>query len=337
MSKLNVLFTIDYEMYFDDNVFSPNKVLFNPSQKLIDAFYKEKIPISIFADVLSYTKHKEFGLYDYCLSFRDQLQDAYSKNCDIALHIHSHWINSTFNGSWKFDNANYSLQNFIKKDYDLAFKIVKNSINELKEIVKNENYFPVAYRAGGYSINDFEKEHIEILASNGIKIDSSVYPNLYVDNDFYKVDFRNKNFKNSYLILDSFCKEDSNGKILELPLLSVKKSEISFFYKVLNKINLLLFAKRDFQKRGSSIHISGISKSEYGISFDFNVKADNFMHLKLFDKYIKSFNNLNEVFIVINSHPKAMFDSSIDTALDFFKKIRRRYKDINFLTMKDLV
>lgn len=175
---LNIALTFDYELFFGENFGSSDKILFEPTDKLLDCLDKHNVKATFFADVLSVYMHNKYGLHDYCEKFISQIKDMVSRGHDVQLHIHSNWLKSVYeDGKWIFDIDSYRIHSF---GFDLtdemsAPNIIKWGKNFLEDTLRmiNQDYKCIAYRAGGYSVQP-HKQLFEVFLQNGIFIDSSV-------------------------------------------------------------------------------------------------------------------------------------------------------------------
>jgi len=340
----NIFFTIDYELYFGENYCSEYETLFQPTKILIDELNQIDIPIVIFVDILSILAYeKEFGTEcEYILLMKEQLQYAYKKGNEIALHIHPHWLKSTYDfklKKWDFDMNYYNLSQFLNEfGISKIDEIIFSGIKYLKTLIDCEDYECTSFRAGGYSVLGCEEELISLLNKYNIKCDSSVYPHLELKSKYLYVNYLNTPEKNFWNISTSFTKDSPDGNILELPILSLKKNKISFLNKVINQLLLKLSKKKKYIKKGSSIPFEKSSKSEYAITFDyFNINSSYIMN-QILQKYVEQYKKQEVINIVFNSHPKAMFKDSIKDITIYLKQLKEKgfiFKTIQSILKKE--
>lgn len=175
---LNVLITFDYELFFGENFFPADEIIFKPTNDLMAVLDKHEVKATFFVDVLSVYMHQKQGLHDYCEKFGKQLKDMITRGHDVQLHIHSNWLKSEYvNGQWVFDKESYRIHMFgFDKEKDFSVDgIIKWGKAYLEELLRpiDPSYQCIAYRAGGYCIQPHQ-ELFKALHENGIFIDSSV-------------------------------------------------------------------------------------------------------------------------------------------------------------------
>ena len=99
MKKIKILLTFDYELPLG---FSRDYEagLFRPAQRLLERAGEIGVPVVLFADVCSAIRFESWdrkGFYD---RFVEQVQLYLQRGNDVQLHIHPHWMTSSFsNGS----------------------------------------------------------------------------------------------------------------------------------------------------------------------------------------------------------------------------------------------
>jgi hypothetical protein len=69
MKSINVYLTFDYELPLGGIMKSYNHSLFDPTTRLFDLAKRIDTPITLFADILSYDKFKEWNIPEYYEEF----------------------------------------------------------------------------------------------------------------------------------------------------------------------------------------------------------------------------------------------------------------------------
>ncbi len=254
--------TFDYELFFGENYGTYDEVLFDPTYKLIDTLEEKGVCATFFADVCSIPIAKKYDQYSYVEGFEKQLKYMIEHGQDVQLHLHPHWYYSKCeNGNWSFSNKGYRIHEFIKDG--MINSIVSDGVNYLNDLLKpiRSEYKCIAYRAGGFSLQPHE-ELIKILYQNGIRVDSSVAPNLYSDNGSQKYDYRHKlDAVNWFISPERKWWEEGNSRsgLLEIPIAVIDKNPILFTFK-------RIFAPRSIKlslglKRGTYISESGDNRT----------------------------------------------------------------------------
>ena len=331
--------TFDYELFFGNNNGTYDEVLFQPTYALIDALESKGVSSTFFADVCSIPAAEKYHQYAYTDGFKKQLQYMKLHGQDVQLHLHPHWYRSVWNGEqWNFSNNGYRLHEF-EKDGEVN-QIVANGIQYLKNILLpvDEKYECIAYRAGGFSIQPHELI-VDALYDNGIRVDSSVAPQLYAESEAHFYDYRQKLDKMNWHISDmsDWWKDNRNGKsLLEIPVATIDKSPISF---VLRRVFVPDTVKLSLgSKRGSYITIRTQPESRiqsyYNYVTGYNaISMDAYAaeHLYIQTKRLyEKFRCDHEVVAVIG-HPKLVTNKYIDNLCRYIDKIKEdsRFKFIS--------
>ena len=208
---IHLIFTLDYEI-FGNGEGSLEELVYEPTNNLIELFNKFNCKFVNFVEAAEFEKIKKFQTDRFIQNVEEQIRELYQAGYEIGLHIHPQWFDAIFNiDKWNLNFNEYNLCNISKEKREKYFS---QSIEYLKAILGRE-YNPVSFRAGGWLIQPTEKIY-DVLVSNGIKIDSSMFKGgLY---HYYGLDFR-KSQRNGFFW--KFSKdvntEDKFGKVYEIP------------------------------------------------------------------------------------------------------------------------
>ena len=250
------LFSSDYELYFGENYLSEREVLIEPTQRILEAFEEEGIPMTLFADVASVWRYQSLKVKsDYISLFEEQLRRAIHQGHDVQLHLHPHWMTSIYDGQrWLMDESKFKLSDlgYGKRKYphlENANELIHRGKNYLEDLLRpiDPSYQCMAFRAGGYGIQPNEKEFISALLSAGFKIDSSIVPGMFFKSNVNQIDFRRVPSKLHYRIGTRYGidQEDSQG-ILEIPIAAYSES---FGETLLERFRMLrIFSSRVVHK-----------------------------------------------------------------------------------------
>ena len=151
----------------------------------------------------------------------DQLQDMIRRGHRIELHIHPHWVDAKYNGdgTWNYEEfRHYGLNTFTFDEVTEMFVEGTKILEEIAHTV-DPSYKMVAFRAGGWAVQPFEMVEAG-FRETGIKVDSSVASGVYIEKDNTIVDFRLAPGKSHYRFSNDVCKEDLNGRYIEVPISS---------------------------------------------------------------------------------------------------------------------
>ena len=319
---MNIYITLDYELFFGSKSGSVDNCLIKPTQKLLELVDTYGIKLIFFVDVgylikLQEQKNNFKELAEDYSKITSQIQNFVKNGHTAELHIHPHWENSFYNGKkWVFDTKQYRLSDFT---YEETQKIVSKYTNALKKVSGTN---PIAYRAGGWSIQPFT-EIKNALKKNKIKIDSTVFPQGYYNSNYQYYDFRNvKPFRSSYQFNEDPTLEEPQGEFLEFPISSYKLHPFFYWKFIVYK----LFKNKENLAWGDGIAIPKtkrdvlrlITKTTYSVVSIDGLKA-SFLN-KAFQLYQKKTNNLGN--FVIIGHPKAFTPYSIKKLSTFLKNVK---------------
>ncbi|HLG35462.1 MAG TPA: hypothetical protein VI757_11330 [Bacteroidia bacterium] len=226
---MDIFFTFDYELFFGNKSGSAEKCLLEPTNELIRIAEKSKVSFTFFIDTGYLVKLNEFrkkfpALEKNYSEVSRQLETLVRSGHDLQLHIHPHWENNIYNGSaWVMNTNRYKLADFSDSE---AAQIFESCYEELKKHCPP----PVAFRAGGWCIQPFEKFKSSFIKS-GIVYDSSVYKGGSRVSVQYDFDFSSAPSKTSWRFEDDPLKENPSGPFQEIAMTAQMLSPI-FFWKL---------------------------------------------------------------------------------------------------------
>lgn len=326
---MNIYITLDYELFFGENVGSIDNCIIKPTNKLLQIVNPLNIKLVLFVDsgylvALKKFKKKYPILEEDYKKIINQIKDLSNFGHKIELHVHPHWEDSFFNGNrWILVTNRYKLSDFKQEEIST---IVSNYSKALTEITG----VPLrAYRAGGWSAQPFS-DIGEALVKNNIFIDSTVYPKGYQKSAHQNFDFRNINmYCNEYRFNDNLTVPTNNGLMKEIPISSYKLRPI-FFWKF-GLIKVFGSKQHNSFGDGSAIKMNRLTMIRLLLTSSYSVVSidgykSSFIK-KAFKKHIKKTNN-NGNFVLIG-HPKAFSDYSLKKLSDF---IQENINEHNFVT-----
>lgn len=338
---LNIIITFDYEIFFGKNYASEDKVLFEPTEKLLDILDENDISGTFFADILSvqaYNKEKEDS--DYSNKFENQIKEMIKRGHDVQLHIHPHWITAKFDqnsGQWKIDPSTYRIHYFLESNPVgvSAEDIIRESVEYLENTLKDvdKSYKCYAYRAGGYCIQPGEAL-FDILQRKGIIIDSSVCMGKKLISDAHFFDFE-KDY-------DDLNWELYNTKIKELPIGSVNNNLIKRF---LPNSGFQTLVKEPSNGEG----IAGTTKPTHSRLYrllkynrtkkEFGLEFMNYKQIMygLKKYYIKYNCAENDCYLALICHPKSMDNISMQNMEQLISEVKANGDWVRFCSMKDML
>ncbi|HRW98057.1 MAG TPA: hypothetical protein P5280_01135 [Cyclobacteriaceae bacterium] len=349
MRKIQFLLTFDYELplgYCTDY----QSGLFNPTDKLLECAKTNDFPIVLFADICSAIRFKEWD-HAYYTSFRRQIHDALLSGNDVQLHVHPHWMNSTFSDGQFQPSNDFSLSSFKDhKDISISY-ILQTAFDELTSMARdaNRDYRCVAFRAGGYDVEPASKEILSELIRMGIFFESSVIKNLFLNNEFSKIDYRTYPDKSIWAISpEGPINREGKGDLLELPITSMPTTARELLRRWLKKLShQSAYAARRYDNKGGGYHnkVSNVGlkqKLSYilnplVLSVDkSNYDVDDLMRIVNYN--LKKFREQNEdLILTLIGHPKSMGEYHRSLLAAFVETLRRTYQDsVRFVTYRDI-
>lgn len=348
-SMLNICITFDYELFFGENFGTEREILFEPTEKLKNMLEKEGVSATFFADICSVIQSEKAGRTQYVEDFKQQIQELHKAGQDVQLHIHSNWLKSSWvDGRWEFDKKSYGIHSFgfDRKKEQNAYDVIHTGAERLREIVTevDAQYSCIAYRAGGFVIQP-HSELVKVLYENGIRVDCSVAPNLFSDNNTNAYDYRHPiESENWWLKGDKEWWQDAGetGEVLyEIPVGTENKNPVIFlFTRLLNPQKIKLYLG---EKRGRYINESGgsnASKFSYwqylsgynAMSMD-AYNAD-FIYKQLCRYYKKHQCADKDITISLIGHPKLINDIYIENLRKLIRVVKKD-KRFCFCNVKD--
>jgi hypothetical protein len=219
---MNVVLTLDYEIYFGRATGRAERTLIAPTEALAALARKHGVPLVFFVDACWLLRLREEGRRHATLMAEHdavcrQLQALDSAGHELQLHVHPHWEDAHWDdgaGAWQMDMRRYRLQSFFEPDIR---RIVGQTTALLRGLAPNQ---PVlAYRAGGWYLQPFAPLH-GALREHGIRIDSTVYPGGVQDRDGHRYDFRKAPALSRWRFEHDPLVPDAKGGFLEVPIAS---------------------------------------------------------------------------------------------------------------------
>ena len=345
---LKILISFDYELFLGENYADHKEILIDTTNQIIDLLNTKGVQATLFADVCCALRYKYYGQMDFVNDFEEQLVLAQEKGFDVQLHIHSNWLNSTYNGQkWDISPVGYRVHEFGFSDGGVE-KIIKDGIQYLNDVLLTHNpkYRCVAYRAGGYSIQP-HSELVKILRNNGIVIDSSVCRHQYIKSNANNYDFRRLPTKMNWWLTPErdFIYEgySTEGGVFEVPLCSDKGSLIKRIIFGKKKVTLPhterkgAYIKLDIpekKKQNKFQILLNYNKQFSLVSFDSMAPERMFSVIKKIEKMYDTKNN--DVYISIIGHPKQCNEYVLRGMSSFIDKVKKYNNRFEFITFRQL-
>lgn len=341
--KLKLLLTFDHELPLGGVRTSYKEAMFDPTDRLFELADKLEIPIVLFTDVLCGIRFKEWDYNSFYKPYVKQLQDAILKHHDVQLHLHPHWLTSSFENNAFIPSKDYRLADFkADKTYPID-NIIKTGIDFLKEECRkvNQNYECIAFRAGGFNIEDATQAIITSLYKNGIRFDSSIVKGYYFRSGLSEVNCLNMpTAPNWFIGIEGNLRKEANEGIFEVPIASIPKTP----FEMPTRFKLKKLSSQAPNDHGFQIHEGNPTdlKSRFKmlfaarmLSFDnYTLSIDYLM--KILDHNVRKYRNNDTATLSVIGHPKSMGDYSFSLMESFVKKVRQKYPETEFTTFSKL-
>ena len=351
---LNICISFDHEIFFGENFFSENEILFKPTYRLMEVLVDNNVSGTFFTDVCSVLRYKSLRMAEYPELMETQLKNLTSHKQDIQLHIHSHWYKSEYkNGKWNFDENSYRIHSFgfNNEDPDVltANKIIKDTKVYLETLLKtvDPDYKCIAFRAGGFCLQP-EQKLLSALIENGIIIDSSVVKHLNSEFENHSFSFLNVPKDTNWWInpeggIERKAEPYPAKNIFEVPIGSLIKKPLKWYLSKSNVpfilpdqrgtyIPLNIPELNQFQKIRD--RLQGIWSSPIMLSLD-SYRDD--ILIGIIKEYLKDQDcSAKEHYISVICHPKIMGDDHISNVDSFIKKTKKISPHIKFTSMREI-
>ena len=347
MTKIKILLAFDHELPLGGLNENYDKAIFEPTQNLIELSNKINVKINLFTDILSAHKFKTWDYTGFYEPYKKQLQLAVNNKHDVQLHIHPHWLTTSYSNKNYLPSKDFKLSDFINsKEYSIN-SIIKLGKDELVKICEevNKDYKCIAYRAGGFNMEPNSIEIVEALLANNIFIDSSIAKEMYFKSNFSELNYRNYNKKGNWYLNPKISLSDTslNHGIYEIPV-GTSPSSVSYLLKHL--IRKKVYSSRMPLNVGKTIH-QGKTDIKNKINSLLSIKLLGFDVytfngkdlLQMLDWHINNneANSNNDIMVSTVSHPKNMGTYSLQLMDEFIDLVRNKYKEnVEFCTFRDV-
>lgn len=341
--KLKLILTFDHELPLGGVRTSYKEALFDPTNRLFNLADKLEVPVVLFTDVLCGIRYKDWDEQNFYTPYVKQLQEAISKHHDVQLHLHPHWLTSTFNNNSFVPSKDYRLADFKDNKLYSIDEIVKSGSDFLKDICSrvNSEYKCIAFRAGGYNIEGSTKEIINALYHNGIRYDSSIVKGYYFKSGLSEVNCLNMPSIPNWIIgLDGNIRTVAKEGIFEVPIASIPKTP----FEIPTRFKLKKLASQAPRDHGFQIHEGNPAdlKSRFKMMFSARMLSfDNYTLsidylMKNLEYNVRKYKNYESAILSISGHPKSMGDYSFALMESFVKRVRLKYPTAEFTTFTRL-
>ncbi|AZN43298.1 polysaccharide deacetylase family protein [Paenibacillus albus] len=236
-----ILLTFDYEVFFNrPGTFE--RCILEPVDELIRLMEQHQMGATYFIDMLYYSRlleQEETKLT--ALAMKRQLQRLVQAGHRIEPHLHPHWLDAEWeDGNWAFPHyKRYRLQS-LSEDEILA--ILHEACRMLEEIARevDPSYKVMAYRAGGWCIQPFDKL-VKAFGASELLVDSSVAPGMRGDSEAHYFEFSHVKPVDYYRFECDPTLVSPQGSFVEIPISTYHRSA---YNKLRNKVFNRFYRRR---------------------------------------------------------------------------------------------
>ncbi|KAF0189887.1 MAG: hypothetical protein FD168_185 [Desulfobulbaceae bacterium] len=229
-----LLLSLDYELFFGPRTGTVEHCLIRPTQKVAEIAERHGARLSLFVDVLYLQRlteeaHRFPRLQNDLDAIRKQLVSLKGTGHDIQLHLHPHWLDSSFDGEqWNQVTTRYKLHDFSAA----AMATMVGSAKELLTRLIGNTVF--AFRAGGWCMQPFAQIAPALLA-HSIWLDSTVFAGGISDDKDRWFDFSSAPVKDSWRFSEDPNHEDPQGQFVEVPISAMRVTPLLFWRMVVSR------------------------------------------------------------------------------------------------------
>lgn len=341
--KLKIILTFDHELPLGGIRTSYKEAIFDPTNRLFELAGKLRVPVVLFTDVLCGTRFKEWDRDSFYNPYVKQLQQAILEQHDVQLHLHPHWLTSSFSNDAFIPSKDYRLADFKSNKVYPIDKIIKTGIDFLKEVCSevNPGYKCVAFRAGGYNLEDATSEIITSLCKNGILFDSSISKGYYYRSGLSEINYTNMPAAPNWFIgFDGNTRKEADSGLFEVPVASIPKT----LFEVPTRFKLKKLAAQAPKDHGFQIHDGNPADLKSKIKMMFSSRMLSFDNytlsidylMKNLDYNVQKYQKYETAILSVSGHPKSMGDYSFRLMELFVQNVRRKYPETEFTTFSKL-
>lgn len=327
--------TLDYELFLGTRTGDVDSCLLQPMETLQQIAVENNIILNVFVDAAYLIRLRQLK------SRYHKLQEDYDKVVEnikridkegnyIHLHIHPQWLFSDFDGkNWLMDKNHYKLSDLPIKE---QIKLITEGVKLLNSLITK----PVsAFRAGGYSINNFS-QLADVFFESGIRYDTSVLrgeknKSRYQDYDYTKIpNVSSYSFDLSPIV-------PKTGRFVEYPISTIVVPAMKYIYLKKVRNHLINDASKMQWGNGIGIGYPGtfVEKLRMKALHLFGTKAirasiDGLGGDNLERVFNYSINKYQGDSFVIIGHPKLITPYSLECLKDF----ANNHSEIDFLGIK---
>lgn len=296
--------------------------MLEPTQALFDLAKEKEVYYTFFVDVGYLIRAEKVDeLSSEVAEVKEQIQEMITLGHDVQLHIHPHWEKSIWkDGKWHFSTwKHYKLSDFSQEERN---DIVRRYKAYLDALIGRKTE---TFRAGGWCIQPFSDLR-DVFEEVGIKIDSTVIPEDYLQTYTYTVDFRGAPYASHYSFNSDVLIEEP-GPFIEYPIGAMRYSPL-FFWR-LYILGRLFPSKHKMVGDGQFLSQGGRKKRVLTSFTSGHVSSDGYFARKL-NAALNRYENIGFDELVVIGHPKGNTVYSLQRLQEFINDNHKKHEFVSF-------
>jgi hypothetical protein len=331
----NILLTFDYELFLGERSGTVENCILKPTVLILESLKKHKLKKAIFFVDTSYLwrleKINDPKAKSDLLSINQQLKEVLLAGHYIFPHIHTHWIDATYQSEinqWNLsDQTKYRFHTI---SLDLQKYLFSYSLNYIKQIQKDAGVdYPIdSYRAGGWCIQPFADFKGHFLENN-IKNDFSVLKDFSLTNDDSYYNFESTPSRLIYKFNTNVEMQDLNGIFKEYSITSIQISEKRasinrLFNKFIIRMGYRNYGDGRSAKRVDQAIIDETSENAYQTKRKIEMTSIELMTIVKKRNYKRLIEHNSYIHFI--SHPKMISKHNLFCFNKFIEDVRANYE-----------
>ena len=305
------------------------------------------VPLVLFSDIWSAIRFREWDSERFYDPYRAQIESAVRAGHDVQLHIHPHWVDSSYDGTTFHPSKRYKLADF-REDAppnDIA-GVIGRGFDKMTTICRSvdDNYKCVAYRGGGYNLEPETNTILSTLLKRGVVIDSTIAKGMQYHSPVNEVDYRDMpEAANWFISPDGSPSRAAERGMYEVPIAAMPRTianNVPFLIRrILNK-------KHRYRSTGFTIGSKASTKSNriarlfpdsaWIVSFDGHARTASDV-LATLRHHVRRHASDELIVCSACSHPKFMGPYQRNVMETFVERARAEYgEQLQFVTARQI-
>ncbi len=346
MQQIKLMLTFDHELSLG-GVDSYETNLFEPTRELLSLSKQLDVPLVLFSDIWSAIRFREWAPDQFYAPYQSQIEQTICEGHDVQLHIHAHWVDSTYDGQSFHPSTRYKLADFrdTPPPNDIP-GILARGVDEMSRLCNaaDVDYKCIAYRGGGYNLEPETETILTTLLKLGVVLDSTIAKGMQYHSPVNAVDYRRMPAAANWFIdqrgpLSSPAKQG----MFEVPIAAMPRTIANNIPFLLRRI---LNKKHRYRSTGFTIGSKASTKvnriarlfpdSAWIVSFDGHARTARNV-LATLRHHVRQHQADELIVCSACSHPKFMGPYQRDVMASFVEMSRKEYgEQLQFVTARQV-